>query len=89
MIAWKKQAEAFVGPLQLTHGQRATVVLVGGRENPRGAALVLPSAEGGKPAPAPLADHLEQVPKTALLEILCMQERAFGASGLPMPDGFA
>lgn len=86
MIPWKKQAEALVGPLQLTNGRRATVVLVGGRENPRGAALVLPAADGGKPVPAPLADHLEHVPKTLLIEILCMQERVFGAAGLPIPE---
>lgn len=85
MIAWKKQANALVGPLQLTNGQRATVVLVGGRENPRGAAIVMATEADGKPAPHPLMDHLDLVPLTGLVEILCMQERAYGEHGLSRP----
>lgn len=86
MIAWKKQANAWVGPLQLTNGQRATVVLVGARDNPRGAALVMPAGAEAKPTPHPLQDQLDLVPQIALIEILCQQERAFGNAGLLPPS---
>jgi hypothetical protein len=85
LIAWKKQASAWVGPLQLTTGQRATAVLVGARDNPRGAAIVMSTGTDAKPVPHPLMDHLDLVPQTTLIEILCHQERAFGSSGLTRP----
>ncbi len=88
MIAWKQQGSAWVGPLQPTNGQRATAVLVGGRDNPRGAAIVMSTGTDAKPTPNPLMDHLDLVPQTALIEILCHQERAFGASGLTPPLDF-
>ena len=86
MIAWKKQGAAFVGSLQLADGTKATAVVVGAPTQPRGAVIVSQDATGAPAAKAPLADCLDRVGLIHSIDILCMQERAFGSHGLTPPD---
>jgi hypothetical protein len=79
---WTKQGAAVVASVDLKSGQRGNVVLVGARENPKGAVIVLPSG-GGAVDTRPLEAHLDNLPAATVTEIMCMQERLFGASGLP------
>ena len=85
MLEWIRQGAAVLAPIQLTTGQHAKVVVVGGRENQKGAVLVL--MNDGIPATEtrPLENYIDTVPPAALAEILCMQERLFGQAGLPAP----
>ncbi|MCP4645395.1 MAG: hypothetical protein GY851_33435 [bacterium] len=75
-----------VGPVVTRDGRPGKVVLVGPRGNPKGAMLVVSAQNGDAVQPVPLADHLSDLEPTALLEALCMQERAFGDSGLEPPE---
>lgn len=86
MIAWNKQAEAWVGQLCLGDGRGVNVVVVGPRRNPRGAAIVFPAEGKGALAAIPLADALDQLTPEQVVDILCMQERAYGDSGLAAPE---
>ncbi len=54
--------------------------------NPKGVALIVPSPDGGDPQTVLLRDGLGLVHPSVLIEILGMQERAFGERGLPAPD---
>lgn len=89
MIAWTKRGPALVGALTLGDGRPAVAALVAGRDNPRGASLVVAPPEGGAPAPVALSEGLAMVRPADLIEVLCMQERCFGLSGLPLPEGVA
>jgi len=74
-----------VGNLSLLDGRQANVVLVGPRENPKGATLVLP-AEGGGPVRAlPLAEGIELLHPETVIDIICMQERVYGETDLESP----
>jgi hypothetical protein len=64
------------------------VVLVASRSNAKGATVVLPDAQGGKPAMLPFFQGVEHVVPRDVVEILAMQERLFGDAGLPRPDEF-
>lgn len=68
--------------MSLVDGRRANVVLVGSRQNVKGAVLVAPE-EGGTVQTMPLASGVHLLHPAHLLEVLCMQERAFGANGVP------
>lgn len=85
MISWKKQGEALVGSLTLNSGQRGSVVIVGAGSNPRAATLLIPGDDPKKPRAALLPAGSEQLDPGQYLEILCMQERAFGNRGFPGP----
>ena len=85
-MVWTKQGAAFVAPIDLTTGQHGRVVIVGPRENPQGAVIVIAHASGGSVDTQPVDAHLDRLPPAATAEIVCMQERAFGASGLPKPQ---
>ncbi len=87
MIPWKKQGPAFVGDVVVLDGQRAKAVVLGAPHTPKGAVLVLPPQANEKPEAIPLGQALDGLPPQAVIEILCMQERAFGAYGLPKPQG--
>lgn len=76
-----------VGALTFINGIRANVVLVGPGTNPKGAALLVPAPEGAKPKTVLLADAVAILHPRNIIEILCMQERAFGSRGLPPPEG--
>ncbi len=83
---WTKQGPAFVAPINLTTGQHGRVVIVGPRENPKGAVIVIAHASGGSVDTQPVDAHLDRLAPAAAAEIICMQERVFGASGLPRPQ---
>lgn len=76
-----------MGRLALTDTRQANIVLVGARQNPKGAVLVLPGEAGAPVQTAPFPTALALVHPANAVEILCMQERVFGNSGLPKaPD---
>ncbi|HPO13316.1 MAG TPA: hypothetical protein PLI09_07715 [Candidatus Hydrogenedentes bacterium] len=89
MIAWKRQGSAIIGDINTLDNRRGTVVLVGAPKNPKGAVLILPNPDGSQGQPALLASMVSLLHPRLLIDILCMQERGFGASGLPKPDGLA
>ena len=82
---WKKQGAGWVGSLSLVDGRQANVVCVGSRENPKGTVLVLPEEGTGQVQTVDLSSGLEWLHPGHVLEVLCMQERAFGKSGLRPP----
>lgn len=84
---WKKQGSAVVGSVLVTDGRKATVVLVSARSNPKGAALVLPANDDrAAVATEPVANCLHLLTPKSVIDILTMQERVFGQSGLPAPS---
>lgn len=83
---WKQQGSAVVGALDLADGRQATVVLVGARSNPKGAALVTTS--GGDAAcvsTTPVGECLHLLSAKQVIDVFAMQERVFGNSGLNSP----
>ena len=64
-------------------GRRANAVLVGSLDKPRGAVLVLTDETAEQGQAIPLRQALDQLPANDLVDILCTQERVFGARGLP------
>ncbi len=86
MMEWTKQGAAVIAAVELTTGQRGRCVLLGPRENPKGAVIVL-AGSGGSAADSRMLDaSLDQLTPSTLAEIICMQERVFGAAGLPAPQ---
>jgi hypothetical protein len=85
-MKWKKQGPAVVGVLELQDGRRATVVLVGSRSNPKGAALVMPSEKDGDAmVTIPLQQCLHALSAKQVIDITMLQERVFGSTGLTSP----
>jgi len=85
VIAWKRQGAALVGSLSLTDGAKGKAVLVAGRDNPKGAMVVV--SEGGQAAdPVPFQNCLDRLLPEDVAALLAVQERAFGGSGLEPPD---
>lgn len=74
-----------MGVLTLPDGRVCNVVLVGARQNPKGAAVVLPGEGGAGPQTMMLAGALTLFHPRQLTDILCTQERVFGQSNLPPP----
>lgn len=74
-----------MGTLTLNDGRKGNAVLVGARQNPKGAAVVLPGEGGGPPKTVLLSEALHMLHLQQLADLLCMQERAFGDAGLPSP----
>ena len=60
-------------------------MLVGARSNPKAAVLVVPAQEAGKIQTIPLSAGLDSLHPQTLVDILSMQERIFGKSGLTLP----
>lgn len=85
MVSWKKQGEALVGNLTLNNGNRGSVVLVGPASNAKGAMLVVPGDDPKKPRTALLPAGNDLLTPAQFLEILCVQERAYGNRGFPEP----
>jgi len=73
-----------VGALQLTDGRAANVVLVGSRQNAKGAVLLVPGSQG-QVQTLPLSSGLEFLHPQHVVDVLLLQERAFGPSGLVPP----
>lgn len=82
---WSRQGGAVVSSVRLTDGRTAKVVLVSGRENPKGAMLVLADAGTAQNA-FPINTLLNLLPPDAAADILCMQERAFNTKTLTPPN---
>ncbi len=82
---WTRQGGAVIASLDLVDGSAAKIVLIAPRSSPKGAVLVL-SCNGGPDKPTPLSQVLGKVSPRQATEILCMQERLFGDSGLEPPQ---
>jgi len=81
-MEWKRQGAGLVGSIKLRDGRVGKVVLVGSRENPKGAMLVLATEEPGGALAIPFLEAVSLVHPRNVVEVLCAQERDFGASGL-------
>ncbi len=86
MIAWKQQGVALVGPIQLADGTNGTVVLVDAATQPKGAVIVTQDSDGATAQKVPLGECLDRFTPMQLIDILCMQERAFGTHELAPPE---
>ena len=82
---WSRQGGAVVSPVRLTDGREGKVVLVAGRENPKGAMIVLAYAAADSNVFA-LHTLFSALPPNWTADILCMQERAFTTTALPPPN---
>ncbi len=71
--------------MPLVDGRQANIVLVGPRNNPKGAVLVMPPQGNGPLPTLPLTEGLELLHPEAVIDIFAMQERAFGEAGLESP----
>ena len=71
-----------VSVIALRDGRVGKVVLVGGRDNPRGAVMVMPGEGTAGAQAVPLNEHRGLLHPRQVVEVLCAQERAFGSSGL-------
>jgi hypothetical protein len=60
-----------------------SVVLVGARTNPNGAVVVLSADNAGSVKTLPLPEVVDALDPATLVEVLAVQERGFGNSGLP------
>ncbi len=67
-------------------GRIGKVVLVGPRAAPKGAVLVLTSADGSSVETRPLAGQWTLLAPDQVIDVLCMQERVFGGGRLAPPD---
>jgi hypothetical protein len=70
----------------LPDGRAGSVVLVGARDNAKGAILVFPGVNNEGVEKLALSSGVELLHPQHVTEILCMQERAFGNSGLTPPQ---
>ncbi len=84
MLVWKAQGAAFAADLHLLDGRRATAVIVADRQNPRGLVLLI-HEDGAAPTPTHVNEVGELLAVGHWIELLAMQERAFGTHGLPRP----
>ena len=80
---------AVVGEIVFKDGRHGSVVLVAPRNNAKGATLVLPDPQGGKPEMHGFLQGMEQLFPQDIVQILAMQERLFGDGELPRPEGFS
>ena len=85
MLEWKAQGAACAADLPLMDGRRATAVIVADRQNPRGLVLLV-QENATAPVPMMLDEAGDLVAVGHWVEILAMQERAFGTCGLPKPE---
>ena len=70
----------------LKQGGKGSIIVVGPANNPNGATLVTPGEDPKKPRTALLPAGCEQLTPGQYLEIICMQERAFGNHAFPAPS---
>lgn len=85
MLAWKAQGAAIAADLSLSDGRHAKAVIVADRQNPRGLAFLI-HAEGTQLTPASLGEIGDLLDVGQYIELIVMQERAFGTAGLPKPE---
>jgi hypothetical protein len=84
VLSWKQQGPAFTASVILEGGEHASAVVVGPRDNPRGAAIVRRGTDGAEQMLV-LSEALSLLRGGDIIEIYCMQERAFGGRGFPAP----
>jgi hypothetical protein len=82
LISWTKQGNAIVGSVHLLSGAQAQVALVAGRENPKGAVIIQPKADGSGAESVALSTCLDALAPETVIDIICAQERAYGDSEL-------
>jgi len=87
VIVFRKQGAAVVGNVTYVNGQQGNVVLVGPREHPKGATLVLPAQGESAIRTMPFAEGLALLRPETVVDILCIQERVFGQAGFSSPFG--
>jgi hypothetical protein len=71
-----------VGRVTFLDGRAGSVVLVGARTNPKGAVVVLSADNAESVETIPLQEVVDALHPATLVEVLAVQERAFGDSGL-------
>lgn len=86
MITFKRQGATFIGAFPLSDGRKAQAVIIDGRKNSKGAVLVVSKGPGDQPEAAPVDQSLALLTAEQVIDIVCMQERAFGDSGLGRPE---
>jgi len=86
VIRWKRQGPAWIGELHLLDGRSAYVVLVGPRNAHTGAVLVLAGKSESERKTAFLDESVHLLHPLQVVDVLCLQERAFGDKGLPLPE---
>ena len=83
-IVWQKQSAGWVGALRLTDGRAAKVAIVGSRETPKGAMIVCANSEDAHSVETlSLLESASLIHPGNVVEIMCLQERIYGNSGLP------
>jgi hypothetical protein len=78
VISWKQQGAAVVGSLEFTDGRQGNAVLVGARQNPKGAVILFSTGPGEHLKTIPLYEALDMLHPGSVVEIICMQELAYG-----------
>ncbi len=74
-MTWTQQGNATIAPLTLVDGRTGNAVIVGPRENPKGAVLLVASEASGEPESIPLQDAVELLRPDNVIDILGMQAR--------------
>lgn len=85
MLTWKAQGPAFATDLHLKDGRTAKLVLVAASDNPNGAILLIPQADGTMQT-VPFASAADSIAPGDVIEATLMQVRAFGNTELPKPE---
>lgn len=82
MLSWTKRDEVLTSPITLTDGRSGTAVIVGPRNHPKGASLIV-ADESGQASNVPLRNTPDLVGVQDMIDILGMQEQTFrsAASG--------
>ena len=89
-IVWQKQSAGWVGALRLTDGRASKVAVVGSRETPKGAMIVCTNPEDAHSVETlSLGEAASLIHPCNIVEIMCLQERIYGNSGLPVYTGSA
>lgn len=76
-MTWTKQGNATIAPLTLRDGRTGNAVVVGPRDNPKGAVLLVAAQDSGEPESIPLQEAVELLRPDNVIDILGMQARLF------------
>lgn len=71
--------------LSLADGRTGNAVVVGGRDNLRGAVIVAAKEDSGEPESISLAEASALISPQDVIDILAIQERLHGTRGLTRP----
>lgn len=75
-----------MGAISLLDGRKGNAVVVGPRDNPKGATLVIQKGGAEEPERRSFSDSTALLSPELVTDVLCLQERAFGDSGLEAPE---